>query len=570
MLKHSNTLKISFLTGALLIGTIAGVLMIASLCFFLGIGVAGWQFPIAFVLTGLVFFYTSKGFYLNQAIFFKSLAASFVVIVVSVLIALFFYDVSYDGQSYHQEGIYQLKQGWNPFYELLSDQVNMAIYINHYSKGVELPQAALYSLIGHIEVGKATNFMLLSAVFCLAFSYLLSLNRLSKTKCILLSLFAAFNPIVINQMISTYVDGQLAMLLLCFCIVVLWINAEAALFKLLLLGAVIVITVNVKFTGLIYMVIFSFAYLAWLLVTKRKVLFKKAIYTILLSGAVAVIFVGYNPYVVNTVKFQHPFYPLMGAKKVDIMGYNTPNGLEGKNGASKFFLSLFSHTDNVMPNNGSKVTLKIPFMLSKTDVVNASKIDTRIAGFGPLFSGIILLSILLLLMIAWKPGRDVLLKNILMLLAIVVLSVAIMPESWWARYIPQLWLFPIIVLFAVELYGNKRLNLLKGLLYAALILNIGFTFIGFAWNFMMTSLVNYQIATLKAANQTIIVQWGSARSNRIRFIENKIPFEEKNLDHQPAAVNIIRSDSKYLLLKPVPELPKSKIVQWAEKFQKAE
>lgn len=46
------------------------------------------------------------------------------------------------------------------------------------------------------------------------------------------------------------------------------------------------------------------------------------------------------------------------------------------------------------------------------------------------------------------------------------------PELWWARYSPQLWLIPIIVLTAVCLFNNKKLIILQYLLSTLLLVNI--------------------------------------------------------------------------------------------------
>jgi hypothetical protein len=538
--------KILFLTGCLLIVALAMVLVVASLGFFAGTGISGWQFPLAFVFAAVLYFYISKNSYRHTAIFLKSLLVSVAVIVVSIIIAVNFYDVSYDGQSYHMEGIYQLKNGWNPFTNLLPQSVNMSIYINHYSKGVEIPQSILYSLTNRIEAGKATSIILLTGAFCLTLSFLLGLNKLSASKCILLSLLAASNPVIINQLISTYVDGQLAVLLLSFLIVILMIARDANYGNLVLLAAVIIIAANVKFTGLVYMIVFTAAFLAWLLFAGKPALFKRVLYTSLISGIVAVFIVGYNPYVVNTTKYFHPFYPLMGKNQVDIMGHNMPEGFEKENAVGKFFISLFAHTDNVMRGNGKKIQLKVPFALNKIDIVNSYAIDTRIAGMGPLFSGLLLLSVISFIVFLYRsPWRSV--KNQLYILGVIIVSICIVPESWWVRYIPQLWYIPLIILFIIEMYPVSQLNILKTLIYAAIIVNIGFTMLTFRYNLMMTRMVNTQMNKLKASHQTIVVQWGSAKANRIRFQENGIPFTERNLDHVPNTENIICSDSKFIV-----------------------
>ncbi|RYE30701.1 MAG: hypothetical protein EOP42_11760 [Sphingobacteriaceae bacterium] len=559
--------SVLFLTGNILITSIAMVLLLVSVCFFAGGNVAAWQFPTAFVLTAGMYFLICKKQLIDNRSLIKAILISIAVIIISIIAALSLYDVTYDGQSYHQEGIYQLKNGWNSFRVLLPKSVNMAIYINHYGKGVEIPQSTLYALTHQIESAKATNFILFSAVFCLTLSLLLGLNKITPFKCILSALLATCNPIIINQLISTYVDGQLALMIQSFFITAIWLIAGSGYTSLLLLASVIVIGANVKFTGVVYIVIFSISFLAWLLFNKKIELFKNVLYTSLFSGVVAILLAGYNPYVVNMVKFSHPFYPLMGKQKVDIVGYNLPNGFEQKNGMNKLFTSLFAHTDNQISNKQKTVDLKLPFAINKTDILNASKVDTRIAGFGPFFSGILLLSAVLLCLLLAQPGKFILIKNMLYLAAAIVVAVLIMPESWWARYIPQTWYLPIIVILAAELYAANKFQVLKLFLYLFLIVNVSLCLIGFGWNMMMTALVNHQITKLKASHQIITVQFGDLKANRFRLEENHIPYQERNLDGLPDVENFIRSDSKFIIPANVASFPESKFLKWAEQFK---
>lgn len=566
--KKSN-IQLLFLTGSVLIVTIALVLIISSLGFFVDSHVSSWQFPVSFILAGALYYYVCKGYYKDISTFIKSIFLSVTIIVVSIVVATYFYDVSYDGQTYHMEAIYQLKNGWNPFYSLLPKENQLTIYINHYAKGVELPQSTIYSLTNYIESGKATNFILLAAAFCLCLSFLLSLNKISTIKCILISILLVLNPVVVNQLISTYVDGQLALLLLCFFTTAVWIVKDDNYYNIILLGAIIIISINVKFTGLIYVVIFNAALLGWLLFVRDFRLFKKILYTTTIAGVIAIFIVGYNPYVINTVKFMHPFYPLMGENKVDIMGYNLPSGFEGKNAFSKFFMSLFAHTDNVMPNNGRTVDLKFPFELNKADIVNASKIDARIAGFGPMFSGALFVSLVtLFILIARHDDNKKLLRNTVFIISVIIISVFINPESWWARYVPQLWYFPIIILIAAEVYKIRQLRLLKFIIYGALILNVSLTSIGIGWNVMMTQLINYQLETLKASKKPIEVYWDLCNSNRIRLMENNIPYVEKDLlNVTKNTEGIIHSSTKFIKDTTV-NIPKSKFIKWAEQYQR--
>ncbi len=98
-----------------------------------------------------------------------------------------FYDISADGQMYHMETAIQMKAGWNPFKKELPLELNQAIWLNHYGKGVENPQATIYALTNRLETTKATNFIMLAASFCLVMAFLIRLERFSFRKNLLFS-----------------------------------------------------------------------------------------------------------------------------------------------------------------------------------------------------------------------------------------------------------------------------------------------------------------------------------------------------------------------------------------------
>jgi hypothetical protein len=145
-----------------------------------------------------------------------------------------------------------------------------------------------------------------------------------------------------------------------------------------------------------------------------------------------------------------------------------------------------------------------------------------------------------------------------------------MPDSWWARYVPQFWFVPGIILLTAELYEVRKQRIFRGLItimYIAFVGNISFTFIGFGYNFMMTRLVDYQLEELKASKKPIMVQWDICSTNNIRFQENNIPYVEKDLRNAKNLELIVRSNSVFVRDSTV-NIPKSKFIQWAEKYHK--
>src|SRR5690606_27305029 len=144
------------------------------------------------------------------------------------------------------------------------------------------------------------------------------------------------------------------------------------------------------------------ALLVWVVFTKNKVLLRRVFYSIMFSGSIAVLLVGFHPYLMNTIDFKHPFYPLMGDDSVDIITNNIPKSLDNMSSTGRFFTSFFAHTDNMMNDHDRDAKIKIPFTLNKVDILSAGKVDTRVAGFGPLFSGIFILSLLLFIVFLWR------------------------------------------------------------------------------------------------------------------------------------------------------------------------
>ena len=97
----------------------------------------------------------------------------------------------------------------------------------------------------------------------------------------------------------------------------------------------------------------------------------------------------------------------MGKSKKDIIGLVYPESFKYKNRFGKFFTSFFGHTDElkIYLDKDPKVPFKIPFTFNKVDLKNAPKLGVKMAGFGPFFSGAVIVSIVLLVLL-WKRMPD--------------------------------------------------------------------------------------------------------------------------------------------------------------------
>ena len=560
-----------FLTGSALVNTVVFSFILLSLTFILGHGLAAWQFPLAVLLSLLLNYFAARYFFPANylPVFSKSTFAVLVIIILSIGISGFFYDISSDGQMYHMETAIQMKAGWNPFKKELPLDLNQAIWLNHYGKGVEDPQATIYALTNRLETTKATNFILLAASFCLCMSFLVRLNRFSHRKNLFFSALLALNPVTFYQLLNTYVDGQLCSFLLCLIAVACLLYLDANRYFLILLASILIIVINIKFTAFVFGGIFTGGMLSVFFVCKRWKAFKRAFIVSALASIFAVGVVGYFPYMINILQYHDMLYPGLPVLKSEAAKF-TPPRLKNKNQLSKFYISFFSHTDNVHLSlvKDPVITYKIPFTFNKTDIFNASKpYVVLIAGMGPFFSGIFLCSLFIFGYWFWRLKNRKQAVPVIILAGTILFSILIISEAWYVRYVPQLWFFPVILLMASELNPDRIIGRIRNGLYILMVVNISFCFASFPYVYYKTLQIKYELDQLKASKQTIPVEFTYFTSNRARFFEYGIPFREVSI---PDSAAVFMSSSSTKMIPPVtmPDLPKSLILRTGDKIVK--
>ena len=232
----------------------------------------------------------------------------------------------------------------------------------------------------------------------------------------------------------------------------------------------LVILLNVKFTGVVYafVAIVSGLIILWL---ENHIHQCKRIVSLSIVGVLfGLCFVGFNPYMTNLWGFGSPFYPLAGEKAIDLKPYNVPQNYFDKNSLEILFLSIFSKSDNVRGEN-TFAHIKVPFTFERSEIQHFSETKSKEGGFGPLFSGAIVLSLaILFLSMIESKYRFRLVKNswkvrieqksikeqhknfetyriVLFLAVALILSAVLNPISSLARYVPQVWLLPVVIVF---------------------------------------------------------------------------------------------------------------------------
>lgn len=265
---------------------------------------------------------------------------------------------------------------------------------------------------------------------------------------------------------------------------------------------------NIKFGGILYTILIFIIYTGYLVYHKKKDTLKK------LSKLWGIIFIligltGINPYITNLHNGKHFLYPLAGNEKIDIITDNQPKQFHHKSMLYKLFMSTFSRVDNIQACSfciDRPIELKIPFTVHDIETKELNRADVRLSGFGIFWSGILLLTILL----AFFIKRKKIPFPYLLSLGILLISVFINPENWWARYIPQFYAVPIFVGLYYLLSNTSKTRYIITALFCILI--------------FFNSAIIYNIAYNTARDNTIIKSKEIAeRENQIRtpyFIEN--------------------------------------------------
>jgi len=382
------------------------------------------------------------------------LASAFVVLAGSLQLSGLVHDVSFDGLQYHQQGALALASGWNPYRDPPYVGPH-ALWINGYAKGA-WTWAALFPAVGlSVEFGKSINLILAAAGALCMFDLLHHRLGLTRGRAVLVAVTAAASPIVAMQWATFTNDCIIASLLLIFAARAVSLVQDAPRMRawdLTALVSVLGFLPLVKGSGAAYGCLLWLVLLVALAWLRGKAAAWRWAWVGGLALAVGVLLLGFNPYVTNTLRHGHPLYPLAGPNKVDIITSNAPRGIMDEGRAVKLLGSVFSRSHSEFdPANTAAVPpalqLKIPGTVAASELRTfATKTDVRIGGLGPWFGlafSLALVSLMFLVpLLRTRPyGRRVA-AALYVPAAVLALSLAF-PEPWWARYVPQLWLFPL-------------------------------------------------------------------------------------------------------------------------------
>jgi len=354
---------------------------------------------------------------------------------------------TWDGQWIHQEAVIQLAEGWNPFRTDLTEREvpdeGGRIRLNGYPKASWIWGASLYRLTGRIERAKAFSLPLMVASGLVVLTCLLLMTQLPPALAVLIAGVVAANPVVLTQVLNTYQDGPLASL---FTIVAaslaLWVGSGSRSGLGLATGAAVGVA-SIKLTGPVYVAIVVAAAVLWSVFRGRWRRQWREFLVALVLAAIGVALLSGGAYVTNAFRHGHPLYPVLGPDSITIVDA-PPHSRFQALAASIFLPSQLTFDDRetveILQNWKG---LKPPFTFDRDELSVFFDPNVRIGGWGPLFGGVVILSLLLLGVTTVRRPRCAV--WLVIAVAPIVLSVLVNPICWKARYAPQSWIVPPIL-----------------------------------------------------------------------------------------------------------------------------
>ncbi len=367
-----------------------------------------------------------------------------------------FYDPGFDGYAYHLSAIWDIGAGWNPF-----RAPHPNIWVDSYPNGYWVLQSYIVSLTGILLAGQTLTIGLAAVLFLHSFRFYQAcgpdvIPRFPALPVLLFAGVLAGNPVVIGQLLTHYVDAPLYLIGMSMALFLLQGALSGQTIATLGAAACIILTVNTKTAALYYVpLIVGAVYLADLVRRwgdadrLRRALANLKRYGLLYGAAfiVAVVAVGYKPYVTNVTDHGQLLYPSVG----NIMKGNEPANVVPLSPPAKFFYGVFGRTAHSEWPIDAPVELKIPGTF-ELDEFKLLRFDTRRGGFGPFFSLAFLAAIAAYGAARLMTGRNAapstslrMADSLAIFSAGLLLISMFFPESWWARYVPFAWAIPVLL-----------------------------------------------------------------------------------------------------------------------------
>ncbi|MCU0497574.1 MAG: hypothetical protein MUF87_09510 [Anaerolineae bacterium] len=465
---------------------------------------------------------------------------SLTIIVVSASIAFSgtIYDRSWDGQTYHAEAIHALTEGWSPFASRSPENAIYGLFISFYTKGHWITAATMNSITGDFEHGKAINPILWIAGVLISAGALGHYSQQHRSIAAGIGVIMALNPLSLYQITSYYADGQVAIVSCILAITVITLYRKTDPVMLFTLAISLLLLFNLKLNAALWIGVLIGGFALFYLWKRGFRPARPIAITVIGASLIAIAWIGFNPYLSQYVYYtateRDPFYPTQW-QTLTVIDYNTPTNWIGRSAPDKLWRSLFGQSQATKTD----ALIKLPFTLTDQEWLAFAETDPRVAGFGPLFSAVLILTTIGLLW-AIVRRRSMIDPALITMIVLIGISVLINPEAWWARYVPQLWLIPPIGLLILLMLRPSRLMIMLG---AGIVLLLVINITGIAWVWWEeTERRHTEIAEQYAYLATLP---GPIRVDFNDFIAPRIRFEQFGIAYQ--SEQIVSCDRPYAL-----------------------
>ena len=455
-----------------------GVISVSVLFLICGISISHINFflPVFFMF---YFRYKSLG---GKEYFVQDCVSTLALLFFFILLSGSVYDNTWDGAAYHKTAVGLLKEGWNPFYmsadyfnsvshSIEPARSNPLLWAEAYPKATWYFASTIYYLTDNIECGKCYTMIFAFITFGTCAEYFV--KKTGKKRAYILSLAAALNPIVCDQFQTYYLDGVVAciltMLIIKFLELLNGVEKEKLVQKHYSIFALIAWGCNLKFNIALYIATICAVYCMCLSISKKKLQIRDTL-ILLMEGVVSIFVMGATPYITNIKRYGSIFYGFEGL--LDEEMFQRTFGILGLDRVGRFWASVFGRTSHGQYTSLKEV-LKIPFTFKKEELMYYSIPDARVGAFGVMFSGLFLVSMVVLVIVLIKKIKrrehSAAYLFTVMLWIISLAEFCIVPQTSQFRYIPHLYLVVIYALYYMMEFGGSRVLKIAYLTYVVAI-----------------------------------------------------------------------------------------------------
>lgn len=463
--KHSVWYNVSMF----LLLWMTGIVVITSVFFLFNVSITLVNFIFPLLITLVLFFYEKKDYSKKECV--TTVVCAILLLFLIILFTGISYDRTWDGSAYHRTAIGLLEDGWNPLKQSAEEFVKSQELIDYFTKGPlkwseAYPKASwyisavFYNATGNIECGKAYTLIFAVIVFGIFYDFFQK-NKYTRWTSTVLGLLTAFNPMVLDQIQSFYIDGMTSCVLMLLILEsyemvnnnLLHIEDNTQQLKMIVM--LLILGCNLKFS--------TFAFCGFICVTCYffLVFIKKdlgyAIRLLFFYGCGTVFsvgFIGAAPYVTNSLRYGDPLYGF--SSMFNGAELEQQFGVVGLGKAGRAIVSLFGKMSHGNYNSLQSI-LKIPFTYFPDELQYYSYVDLKVSGSGIFFSGIFLLSLIIIIIHLGRKKKNLLDVYLIVNFGLIILELVIFEGTYQIRYVSHIY---IICIYAIAICLHSDTNII--------------------------------------------------------------------------------------------------------------